>query len=327
MLRATRASAALLCTLVLVACLPDVAGATSKVRVWAISYRAHDGVRRHAYVAVPRSYRPQMNPPIPLVISPHGRGIGARRNLALWRSLPALGNFAVVSPDGEGRVLGNYSWGALGQIDDLARMPEIVQRALPWVDVDTNNVYAVGGSMGGQETLLLLARHPHLLAGAAAFDAVADLALQYRDFPRLACSRACTGIWDGPLGINLQALARKEVGGSPSTARRAYEIRSPITYARTIAFSCVPLELWWSPQDRIVRHQPRQTGRLFATIRRLNPSAPLDGFTGGWRHSAEMRTRLPLALARLGLVPAAYDVVSGVRLFEPSPESWLRCTP
>ena len=89
----------------------------------------------------------------------------------------------------------------------------------------------------------------------------------------------------------------------------------------------MPLELWWSPQDRIVRHQPRQSGRLFATIRRLNPSALVDGFTGGWRHSAEMRTRLPLALARLGLVPAAYDVVSGVRLFEPSPESWLRCTP
>ena len=42
--------------------------------------------------------------------------------------------------------------------------------------------------MGGQETLLLVARYPHLLAGAAAFDPVVDFALQYRDFPRLACS-------------------------------------------------------------------------------------------------------------------------------------------
>jgi pimeloyl-ACP methyl ester carboxylesterase len=321
----------LLFALALGACVPGVAGTTSiargSVRIWTISYRAHDGARRHAYVAVARSYGPQTNPPIPLVISPHGRGIGARRNLALWGSLPAVGNFAVVSPDGEGRVLGNYSWGAAGQVDDLARMPQIVQRALPWLHIDDNNVYAVGGSMGGQEALLLLARHPHLLAGAAAFDAVADFALQYRDFPKLACGRVCTHIWEGPLGVNLQALARREVGGSPSTARHAYEIRSPITYARTIAFSCVPLQLWWSPQDRIVRHQQRQTGRLFATIRRLNPDAPVDGFTGGWRHSAEMRVRLPLALARFGLLPAAYDVVSGIRLAEPPPAAVLRCTP
>jgi hypothetical protein len=44
--------------------------------------------------------------------------------------LPARGGFAVVSPDGQGRVLGLQSWGALGQIDDLARMPRIVRSAL-----------------------------------------------------------------------------------------------------------------------------------------------------------------------------------------------------
>ena len=38
--------------------------------------------------------------------------------------------------------------------------------------------------MGGQETLLLVARHPHLLAGAAAFDPATDMARRYRDFAR-----------------------------------------------------------------------------------------------------------------------------------------------
>ena len=57
-------------------------------------------------------------------------------------------------------------------------MPEIVHLTLPWVHVASKHVYALGGSMGGQETLLLLARYPHLLAGAAAFDPVVDFALQ-----------------------------------------------------------------------------------------------------------------------------------------------------
>ena len=44
-------------------------------------------------------------------------------------------------------------------------MPQIVAQALPWVRLDLRRVYAIGGSMGGQETLLLLGRHPELLAG------------------------------------------------------------------------------------------------------------------------------------------------------------------
>ena len=39
--------------------------------------------------------------------------------------------------------------------------------------------------MGGQETLLLLARFPGLLAGAAAFDAPTNMAARYRAFDRL----------------------------------------------------------------------------------------------------------------------------------------------
>ena len=291
-----------------------------KVRVWRIAYRAHNGVRREAFVAFPSSYRPRHAPPIPLVISPHGRGVTGRENLRLWGQLPAVGNFGVVSPDGQGRLLSNYSWGSAGQIDDLARMPQIVKLTLPWVHVDAHRVYAVGGSMGGQETLLLVARHPRLLAGAAAFDPVVDFMLQYREFPHLACSKSCRKLWKGPLGRSLQALARAELGGPPGRAGYAYELRSPLTYARAIAFSHVPLQLWWSKKDAIVIDQQRQTARLFESIAKLNPHANLVGFTGGWRHSAEMRakTRLPLSLALFNLLPPRYARLSGLVVRSPS---------
>jgi pimeloyl-ACP methyl ester carboxylesterase len=299
----------------------------SAVRVWTIHYRAHNGARRIAYVALPAWYGPKNHPPIPLVISPHGRGVGPRANLRLFGPLPAIGGFGVVSPAGQGRVLALQSWGALGQIEDLARMPRIVHLTLPWLHVDRHRIYAVGGSMGAQESLLLLARHPRLLAGVAAFDSVTDFALQYREFPRLGCDKRCLAHLQGKVGEMLQGMARREVGGSPWSARLAWRLRSPITYARRIATSRVPLELWWSSKDAIVLDQGRQSKRLFDEIRRLNPHAPVTAYQGFWRHSAEMRhnTRLPLALAQLGLLPQlapSQDVqlAKAVRLFA-APES------
>jgi pimeloyl-ACP methyl ester carboxylesterase len=274
---------------------------------------------------LPVWYGPKSNPPIALVISPHGRGVGARANTKLFRGLPALGPFLVVSPDGEGRKLGRYSWGSPGQIEDLAHMPVIVHRTLPWVHIDATRVYAVGGSMGGQETLLLLARHPHLLAGAAAFDAVTNMALQYRRFRDIPCDKGCRRVWHGPLGANLQALAREEFGGTPAARPVAYALRSPMTYVRGIAASCVPLQLWWSTKDRIVSHQQEQSGALFDAISKLRPDAPVTAFVGTWRHSREMHaeTRLPVALAALGLLPRWTDLrTPEIRVYHPGdPES------
>jgi pimeloyl-ACP methyl ester carboxylesterase len=301
---------------------PASAAKGASVRVVKIHYRAHNGKRRNAYVVLPAWYGRKKHPPLPLVISPHGRGITGRANARLWGALPARGGFAVVSPDGQGRVLGLQSWGALGQIEDLARMPRILGRALPWLHVDRQKIYAVGGSMGAQESLLLLARHRHLLAGVAAFDAVTDFALQYREFPRLSCDKRCLTQLRGAIGNMLQALARREVGGSPSKAKLAWRLRSPITFVRRIATSHVPLELWWSSKDAIVLDQARQTKRLYDEIRRLNPNAPVAAYQGYWRHSAEMRasTRLPFALEELGLLPQLaptkdYELTLGVRLF------------
>ena len=253
-----------------------------------IHYRAHSGVTRPAWLLVPSGYHGQR---IPLVISPHGRGVGARINAHLWGNLPGEGDFAVVNPAGQGRRLRFYSWGYRGQIDDLARMPAIVRRY--GVNVNPHRVYAFGGSMGGQETLLLVARFPRLLAGAAAFDPPTDMSRRYRDFASLKDGRT------------LQRYVREEIGGTPKTAPRAYELRSPDHYAEQIADSKVPLQLYWSFRDRVITDQREETGALADKIRDLDPRARLWDFEGDWAHTAEMKPdrRLPRALARFHLLP------------------------
>jgi pimeloyl-ACP methyl ester carboxylesterase len=300
---------------------------TSRIRLVTIHYRAHDGAARRAFVVLPGWYDAANDPPIPLIISPHGRGVDALANARLWGALPARGAFAVISPEGEGRKLRLYSWGSPGQVDDLARMPGILRATLPWLHVDRSRIYAFGGSMGGQETLLLLGRHPHLLAGAAAFDAVTDLARQYRDFPQLGCKGACAKAFHGRFGRRLQELARKEIGGSPAARPGAWAERSPLTYAATIARSCVPLQLWWSMKDKIVVDQREQTGALYSRLDQLNPDAPVTAFIGTWSHSAEMRAsaRLPTALAAFGLLPPVAHSRTGLHeIVPPDPTGCAR---
>lgn len=268
------------------------------VRRLSLTYTAWNGAKRTAYVVVPRWYSPKRNPPLPLVISPHGRGIEARDNLHFWGGLPAFGPFVVISPEGQGRVLTRYSWGWKGQIDDLARMPRILAQALPWLRIDRQRIYAAGSSMGGQETLLLVARHPRLLHGAAALDSDTDMRARYYAFPQL------------PGGGRLQALAREEIGGTPTQAPHAYELRSPIHWAAAIAHSGVPLHIWWSRKDRIVRNQSAESGRLFRAVVALHPRAAVTQYVGTWAHSHEFRAsaRLPLALLRLGLIQLSEEI-------------------
>jgi pimeloyl-ACP methyl ester carboxylesterase len=256
-------------------------------RVRLITYVAHDGQSRRAWLLLPSDYDGQ---PIPLVISPHGRGVDALDNARLWGDLPALGDFAVINPLGQGRKLTLFSWGDPGEIADLARMPAIAEAH--GVNVDPKRIYAFGGSMGGQEVLLLDARYPHLLAGVAAFDPATDMARRYWDFAKL------------PGGAELQHLAREEIGGTPLTDPAAYAARSPDTFVRQIALSGVPLQLYWSSRDRVISDQRDETAVLDTEILGWDPDARVWDFRGDWAHTAEMRPwgRLPRALARFGLL-------------------------
>jgi len=108
-----------------------------------------------------------------------------------------------------------------------------------------------------------------------------------------------------PLGSTLQALARREIGGTPATDPRGYALRSPLDWARKLAFSGVPLQIWWSTRDRVVTDQRNESGRLYRMIKRVNPAAPVTEFVGKWAHTTEMKSHayLPYALSRFGLLP------------------------
>jgi poly(3-hydroxybutyrate) depolymerase len=196
--------------------------AHAATRAWTVEYTAADGSHRGATLLLPAGYGPAHNPAIPFVISPHGRGASGVANAKRWGDLPGRGGFAVVNRDG----LDPYSYGSPGQIDDLARMREFVTRALPWLRGDRRRVYAVGSSMGGQETLLLVARYPRLLAGAVAMDAALDLARRYDEAPEL------------------RAVLTTAFGGTPTDARAAYASRSPLSLSDAIAQPRVPLQIW-----------------------------------------------------------------------------------
>jgi hypothetical protein len=257
------------------------------VRTLPFTYRTHAGARATAYLVVPSWYGPSRHPPLPLVVSPHGRGVTGRYNLRFWGALPARGSFALVSPDGHGRRLARYSWGYPGQIDDLARLPALLRSTFPWLRLD-GHTYGIGASMGGQEVLLLAARVP--LAGVAAFDSATDMRLRYRAWSHT------------PGEQQLPALARVEIGGTPSDNPDAYAARSPIEDVGALVRRRTRLLLWWSRNDRVVTDGAEETGALF---RRLQNRAPVQQIVGLWQHAHEMHpgTQLPAALACLGLLP------------------------
>jgi dipeptidyl aminopeptidase/acylaminoacyl peptidase len=260
------------------------------VRTLPFTYRTHDGASAKAYLVVPASYGPSRHPPLPLVVSPHGRGVTGRYNLRFWGALPARGDFALVSPDGRGRRLPQYSWGYSGQIADLAQMSGLAQRAFPWLTLD-GRTFAIGDSMGGQEVLLLAARRH--LAGVAALDSGTDMRLRYR-------------AWSVTPGeMQLPPLGRVEIGGTPAGNPRAYAARSPIDHVAAIVHNRTPIFLWWSKNDRVVTDGAQETGALY--LRLHERGATVQQVVGLWQHAHEMHpgTQLPAALACLGLLPFA----------------------
>jgi pimeloyl-ACP methyl ester carboxylesterase len=300
---------------------PTSGARRQSVRTWTFTYVSHDGRDRLAYVVLPSWYGPAKNPAVPVVISPHGRNANGLSNSRYFGNLPAVGGFAVISPDGMGRKDTYKSYGYKGQIDDLARMPELAEAALPWLRLDHERIYALGSSMGGQETALLVAQHPDLLAGAAAMDSVTDLTRRYRQLLTVPCDRTCMKEWGKPYGYILQAAMRREIGGSPTQNPRGYALRSPLSQAHAIADSGVPFQIWWSTKDKIVVDQKHQSERLFQVLRRLNPDAPVSAYEGRWKHSSEMRSTalLPIALAGFDLLPSGMKALPGTVHYTPAP--------
>jgi poly(3-hydroxybutyrate) depolymerase len=269
------------------------AAAMLAVRTYRFAYRTHNGRASYALLLLPAWYGPSRHPAIPLVICPHGRNTTPATAAKRWSNLSARDGFAVVLPAGQGRAFQLFSWGYPGQIADLARMPKLAESGVPFFHYQRHQVYAVGASMGAQEVLLLVAKHPQLLAGAIAFDPAVNLINRYYQFARLKS------------GSQLQATARLEVGGTPSQYPNAYRLRSPTSYTHQIAYANVPLQLWWSTKDQVITNQASQTGRFYHQLIQSNPAAPIVSYTGTWRHTAEYSAFavLPTALTRISLTP------------------------
>lgn len=262
-------------------------------------------------VGTPSWYSPQRHPALPLVISPHARGGDPSKNAKRWGDLPGRRELIVLDPSLKGRVLGeSRAWGYPPAIATLLRTPQIARRLLPWLRWDPDRVYAAGFSMGGQESLLALARRPDLFAAVSVADSVTDFVRRWYEFPR------------SPLASTEQPKATKEFGGTPARVPWLYRRRSPVTFARTVAFSGVPVQLWWNPNEQVVINQgTTQSGAFARLLERLNPDAPVDPVVHhephGWVFRAE--NDLPkivdflLAHRRQGPPAGGFSYVSWLR--------------
>jgi hypothetical protein len=260
-------------------------------------------------VGAPAWYSPTRNPRLPLVISPHARGGDPFKNAKRWGDLPGRRDFIVIAPTVRGRVFGpKRAWGYPPAITQLVRSPAVARRRLPWLRWDRDRVYAAGFSMGAQESLLMLARRPDVFAAVSVADSVTDFVRRWYEFPLSPLTRA------------EQAKATRELGGVPARVGWLYRRRSPSTFARTIAFSRVPVQLWWNPREDIVVHQETtQSGRFARLLERLGaPVTPVrhsapHGWTFRAGHSLDAMVDFLLERRRPGPPPAGFSYVSWKR--------------
>ena len=309
---------------------------------WIVHYLAWDGrTSCKAVIVLPSSWQPN-DPPLPLVISPHGRNNFAWNNAYhYWRDLPARGPFALICPDGVSRAhsaasdpfdtppdpsLFTYGYGK--HIDDLARMPKIARDTISGLNIDPERVYVLGSSMGGQETLLLAAQYPTALsggfgrlAGAAAFDAPCDLTTQCGHLTHVKPDVASIMIEEvgtrpvNRAGWNEAARYWNRKTRSVWTigkllrklgrGQRAWDWRSPLTYVDSLASLPFPLRIYWSAVDGIVPDQANsQSGKLYRQIMAANSGADVTEVSGYWAHSVEFvpDQSLGSALMHFGLV-------------------------
>ena len=262
-----------------------------------IRFPGPGGRRDSAVLGLPSWYTPRDDPRLPLVVSPHSRGLTPWQEARRWGDLPDRFRLVVVVPGLHGRVIARRSWAWPPDIAETAALPRILGRRIPYLRYDPNRVYAAGDSMGGQETLMLVARRQDLFAAAVAADPVTNFVRRWYEFP------ASEESW------HEQAAATREVGATPRRARWLYVRRSPLFFARTFAFSGVPLQLWWNPRDTVViREGSAQSGAFYRAVKRLNPRAQvfarLDHSMHGWAfkydHGLPAMIRFLLAHRRHG---------------------------
>ena len=239
---------------------------------------AADG--RPEHVALPRDLDPANNPAVPLIISPYGRGITGRANLNFWGDLPARGRFAVISPEGTGGCC--RSTRGAGAADRRSREHAVRRQGNAAVASDQASQRLCGGRQHGrpEDALLVLLQHPSRRAPPHS-----PLSPRVPHF--------------APHNPFLQSCSVRS--GRSESCRR---LRAPQSdQLRAIAFSRLPLQMFWSTADEVVLDQRTTRPRSSNRIKELNPAAAVTGVAGSWSHSAGMAVNLPRALQHFGLPP------------------------
>ena len=160
---------------------------------------------------------------------------------------------------------------------------------------------------------MLVARHPEVLAGAAAMDSVTDLARRYGQMPQSLRPHASSAT-ESLAAYNLQCVMRREVGGTPAklppptaAAPSARPARSPRSASRSRSGgvrrtgSC--------PTRRI---SPRRSSVSCAASIRPRRSAPTAA-AGRTRRRCAHSALLSFALEDFGLLPDGARLPASVR--------------
>jgi pimeloyl-ACP methyl ester carboxylesterase len=262
------------------------AASDGRIRLVVGTYRTWRGNRVPLYVIEPARAPGER---LPVIVAVHARSGGGADACEPWLAVRRLPPVVIACPDGQGRVEGRFSWGAPGQVADLVRLPGVVAADLRGV-VDPAAAFITGFSMGGQETLLAVARAPGRFRAAVAIDPSIDLRERYREFVRTH------DVW---------ALdhMRREIG-DPRTAAAAYAVRSPLDAAAALARSSTRLAIWWSCRDQEIRHAASaQDGPLLDRLAAARPRRPIADGIGTWPHGEPYFGHLDAVLAFFELTP------------------------
>ena len=188
---------------------------------------------------------------------------------------------------GQGVVTRAFSYGAPGQIADLAAAPRLIAGRLPGMKLDARRLYIVGSSMGGTEALLVGLRYPNAYRETVALSPVTDLGFRFNSLPLVR-----------------RGQLEAECAGSPMVRGACYVERSPIALIGRRAVGSTILSVWYSTDDP-VSGAPQQVPRFVVSARRLMGPDQLRVRVGTGGHGAlwDRADYRAAWLIDLGLVP------------------------
>ncbi len=235
------------------------------------------GARRDAYIALPAWYGPRNNPRIPLVISPHGRGLTARANTRRWGWLPAQG--CSPSSPRPGAAAGSRSTrgahkGRSTTSPGCRRFSDARCRGFAsTASASLHSAEAWAARRCSSCSRATRTCSPESQRSTPSPTSRASTAV-FRVSP--AGARAHVSGMGRSASVFSHSHVRRSAG-RPESARSAMcsAARSP-THVRSPA-SCVPLQLWWSTNDRIVADPGAAVGQALSRDSRAQPTSAGPG--------------------------------------------------